>query len=268
MFKQKKFNFKHNFDLEVDNLSKNIQKSKFIAYKRFYSVIGLEDFYSIYYLLKELKKYLSFENKKILDIGCGNGRFLILCTLIEKPLYCVGLDPAEGLGSEKNIIQSFRDNIETLNIKNIEVMRKDIWDFDPKDLKFDIIIAQNALHHIIETSENLLNSDLQKEKHRKLFLKIFNSLEDNGVFIIKEASKYNLARYWPFYGRLLKTSQINWKTKHSPREYIRILRESEFQINVKRFKVPYNLDKMRRFLSNPLASFFFNSTYFIIASKS
>ncbi len=64
MFKQKKFNFEHYFDLEIDNLSKNTQKSKFVAFKRFYTVIGNEDFYSMYYLLKELKKYLSFAKKK------------------------------------------------------------------------------------------------------------------------------------------------------------------------------------------------------------
>lgn len=49
-------------------------------------------------------------------------------------------------------MQNFRDNIKTLNIKNIEVIRKDIWDFDPKDLKFNIIITQNSLHYILETS--------------------------------------------------------------------------------------------------------------------
>ncbi len=42
-------------------------------------------------------------------------------------------------------------------------MRKDIWDFEPKDLKFNIIVAQNSLHHIIETSKNLLNSDSKKK---------------------------------------------------------------------------------------------------------
>ena len=111
MFKKNKFNFKHNFDLENVNRSRNTQYSKFIVFKIFFSVIGNEDFYNMHYLLIELKIYLSFANKKNLDIRCGSGRFLIIYTLIEKSRYCVDLDPTEGRGGDKKKDKNFRDNI-------------------------------------------------------------------------------------------------------------------------------------------------------------
>ncbi|GAH01350.1 unnamed protein product, partial [marine sediment metagenome] len=107
-----------------------------------------------------------------------------------------------------------------------------------------------------------------KKKHRELFFKIFNMLEENGIFLIKELSKYNLSRYWQFYSKIIGNSNIIWGTKHSPKEYIRILKECGFQIIYKNYKVPYPFNKFRRCLSNQFASFFFDPTYFVIARKS
>jgi len=103
--------------------SKKIQKSKFTLLKNISSVLAKKEFYELYYELIEMKKYISFENKKILDIGCGTGKFLIFCALIENTLFCIDSDPAEGRGSDENVIQIFRYKIETLNIININKIK-------------------------------------------------------------------------------------------------------------------------------------------------
>lgn len=248
--------------------SKKIQKSKLILSKKISPVIRIKELYELNYELNELKKYLSFICKRILDIGCGTGKFLIFCALYENPLLCVGLDPAMGHGSNKKVIQIFKNNIERLNTLNINIIKKSIWDYEIKDKQYDIITANFSLHHIIPTSKNLLREISYKKKYRELFFKIFNMLENKGIFIIKEVSKYHLSRYWQFYSKMMGNSNINWKTKHNPKEYIRILKECGFQIVDIHYKVPFTFNKFRRFLSNRLASFFFDPTYFVIARKS
>ena len=248
--------------------SKKIQKSKLILSKKLSTVIREKEFYELNYEINELKKYLSFKYKKILDIGCGTGKFLIFCALYEKPQLCVGLDPATGRGSNEKVIQIFKDNIKRLNTRNINIIKKSIWDFETKNLKYDIITANFSLHHIIPTSKNLLRDVSYKKKHRELFFKIFNILEEDGIFIIKEVSKYHLSRYWQFYSKMIGNSNINWRTKHNSKEYIRILKDCGFQIIYKYYKVPYIFNKFRGCLSNQFASFFFDNTYFIIARKS
>lgn len=102
-------------------VSKKIEKLKLILSKELSTVIGEKEFYELNYELNELKKYLSFKHKRILDIGCGTGKFLIFCALYENPLLCVGLDPAKGCGSNEKVIQIFKNNIERLNTRNINI---------------------------------------------------------------------------------------------------------------------------------------------------
>ena len=248
------------------NLKKS-QKLKIIYPKLFSSYITETEFYELYYELDQLKNDLSFKCKKILDIGCGTGKFLTFCNLFENPYLCVGLDPAKGCGSSENALQIFRDKVVKLDIKNIKIIEKDIWNFKLKDLKFDIITTNFSLHHIIPTSKNLLRNEFYKKKHQELFLNIANMLVDNGYFIIKEVFKYHLSRFWKFYGEIIGNRNINWKTKHNPKEYVRILKECGFCIISIKFKIPSIFNKFRFFFSNALASFFFNPTYFIIAKK-
>ena len=97
-------------------------------------------FNSINFQFSELRKYVSFKNKIVLDIGCGNGNFLILCSFLEGASNCIGIDPAEGKGSEKDILRIFQKNIDLLNLNNVNLIKSDIFEYNFENKRFDIII--------------------------------------------------------------------------------------------------------------------------------
>lgn len=225
-----------------------------------------------YFQFLELKKYISFKNKTILDIGCGKGNFLILCSVLEKASNCIGIDLGEGKESEKNCLEIFQQNINLLNLDNVKYIKSDIFNYNSEDCQFDIITANFSLHHIIKTTKSILSTQELINKSLGLFDKIYNLLKPNGIYLIKEASKYNLSRYLPVYGKILGLDIICWKTKHLPSEYIEILKKSKFKNIRVIYSIPYLIQKYRflkfkKLLTNPIANFFFSSTYYIIARK-
>jgi len=119
----------------------------------------------------------NLESKVILDLGCGYGEntnFL----LNRKANRVVGVD----------ISQNMIDLANKFNKKdNTEYLCMDMQDIDKINLKFDLIISSLAIHYV-KDYESLIN-------------KIYNLLNDNGVFIFslehpitiapKEGKKWN-----------------------------------------------------------------------------
>ena len=119
----------------------------------------------------------NLESKVILDLGCGYGEntnFL----LNRKASRVVGVD----------ISQNMIDLANKFNKKdNTEYLCMDMQDIDKINLKFDLIISSLAIHYV-KDYESLIN-------------KIYNLLNDNGVFIFslehpitiapKEGKKWN-----------------------------------------------------------------------------
>jgi len=236
-------------------------------------VFPSESYFNMFYFqFVELKKHISFKNKSVLDIGCGNGDFLILCSFIEKASNCLGLDSAQGKGSEKNVFKIFQQNINLLNLNNVKYVKSDIFEYDSENKQFDIITANFSLHHIIKTTKNILSSQGLIKKSLVLFNKIYSLLKPNGIFLIKEVSKYNLSRYLPIYGKVLNLDNINWKTKHLPSEYVELLKRAKFKNIRVIYSIPHLIEKFRllkfkKLLINPIFNFFFSSTYYIIGKK-
>lgn len=250
-------------------LKKKDLASIYIKTDNLLSMIGEQNLFQTYSDIRILNNFINFKEKKVLDIGCGSGEFLIICNLIMDPLYSVGLDPSEGKGSNKNVIKIFKENIRKLDlISKIDIIKKDIWDFEiTENFEFDIVSTNFSLHHIIPTSRNLLKNR-DNRRHYKLFSKIFNLLEDDGTFIIKECSNSHLSKHWQLYGKIIGNENINWKTKHNPTEYMEILEKCGFKNISVTYKLSHRFPKLKVCLANRFARFFLDSTYFIIAKKS
>jgi len=81
---------------------------------------------------KYLNKFTKKTNKKVLEIGCGNGLLLEKLELLGWNVF----------GTERE------ETVKNLNKKNIKIYNKDISEF--QNYEFDMIILNNSFEHILD----------------------------------------------------------------------------------------------------------------------
>lgn len=113
------------------------------------------------YLFYSLNK-IGITGKKILDFGCGDGRYGI-------ELIKLGASELKGIDLSKKMIQLANKSKEKENFSNIEFLVADGNNIPFEDQYFDIVIANFVLVHFLELD--------------KPFKEIFRVLKNNGNFI-------------------------------------------------------------------------------------
>jgi ubiquinone/menaquinone biosynthesis C-methylase UbiE len=112
--------------------------------------------------LKKLKE-LELTSKKVLDLGCGSGRYTRV--LKNFGANVVGVDPSEELLK-----------IARKEIKNIDFLKKDSSNLPFKDNCFDMVFAGMVLHYV---------KDIES-----LFREVFRVLRPKGIFILTSHVPY------------------------------------------------------------------------------
>lgn len=130
------------------------QRLKNYLYKK--NIVGniSKKIYGDKYFYEWLKIAGVKENSKILDVGCGNGQFLIR-------LYNEGFNNLTG-------VDAYYDNSKNHSDK-INLYKKEIFDIHSD--KFDFITLNHSLEHMID--------------HHKVFNKLFELLEDNSTVLVR-----------------------------------------------------------------------------------
>ena len=111
-----------------------------------------------------IEKYISLENKDILDIGCGTGRLAIHLNEFVNHWY--------GIDSDPKSIKLAKKNIKRLNLEDRVTFNVGAYEDIPFDQKFDIAISSNSLHFV--------------KNKEDAFENVYNSLKSRGYFIIFE----------------------------------------------------------------------------------
>lgn len=99
------------------------------------------------------------ENKRILDLGCGDGKF-------GQELFDLGCQSYLGLESSEPMVQSARKN---LSATSGQVIHTKIEDWDYPSERFHIVISRLALHYVADLQETFAN--------------VHRTLKQNGRFI-------------------------------------------------------------------------------------
>lgn len=113
-----------------------------------------------------------FKGKKILDIGCGSGRFTLAFAKLGVKL-SVGVD----LGDEGLKIGKFI--AKKNNIKNIKFYKSDVLNLPFKDNSFDFVFCKGVLHHTGNTYLGLSELKRVLKKNANGFIYLYGS---GGIF--------------------------------------------------------------------------------------
>jgi len=111
-----------------------------------------------------LKNYLN-DNDKILDLGSSTGTFLINLAKLNKNLNLIGIDNSFAM------IQKAQKKAKAFGV-DITFLEKDFLDYE---------FTKNKL-----ISANYTIQFVRPIKREKLISKIYNSLEDDGIFLMSE----------------------------------------------------------------------------------
>ena len=193
---------------------------------------------------KNYKVYRIFQgiplgHKRVLEIGCGTGEISTQIAISTNAREIVALDESAGHGSETGVLDILRKKIESYNLKNIEVVEQDFWKYEP-DSKFDIILADNCLHHFVANGEDYFNDEKVRNDYVTLCNKIRTLLVDDGIFILKDLDPRFLLRF--VYPKLY--NHMDWDMHPPYKAWIDMLRSASFRNITSQAVVPYTLRKL------------------------
>ncbi len=166
-----------------------------------------------------LRKYLaylfsdiSFEGRRVLDIGGGKGLHSLFAACSgAKKVVC--LEP-ELEGSSNECFRSLEEVSD--RFPNITPRRQTLQEYQAEDEKFDILILHNSVNHLDEESCKLLH--LEKPSARDAYRRIFSKIDclaDLGA-ITKIADCARSSFYWDHDLRNPFALTVEWSKHQSP----------------------------------------------------
>lgn len=130
----------------------------------------------------------SWKNKRILEVGCGTGRFTI--EIANQGSIIVGLDPS--IPMLKKVKEKAKD-VATVGI--IDLTNGSGYELPFKDFTFDGCVCINVINHL--------------PNYDKMFKEVYRVLKPNGFFIMNFSNMFSLFLPVALLVNLTKRSVIN-----------------------------------------------------------
>lgn len=235
-------------------------------YKNWYArevAAGSDNFTKFEYHLKKQLSGLSLSGKRVLEVGCGKGAVSLYLALFLGAQQVIALDEAAGEGAPIGVNQVLRDAVSLFGINNLTVVDADIMQNNYSDGAFDIIFADNALHHVND-SGLISKSPSVRNDHINMFFELKRLLTANGILSIYEYSRLCFWRWSPV---KFKWKVVDWEIHPTLGEWLSVIREAGFFIQSCRYAVPYPLRHFELLFTNPLAQFMLYPSFVITARK-
>ena len=195
-------------------MSENKLLSRYFSLVIRYGLYSSEDHLKFY--LNYIFKNVSFENKKMLDIGGGTGLFSFYAACMgSDEVICI--EPGSS-GFSQGAIEKFKKLQSDIEIPDlVKFEPTTIQNFISDDKKFDLILLHHSINHLDEEAcVNLQHDGNAIKNYQKIFRKLSDSARSGAKLIIVDCSRYNF--FAQFNIRNPFVPMIEWH-KHQPPEY-------------------------------------------------
>jgi len=240
-------------------------QSKWKEFETFLQQDGHTDLPATKYGLRRIFSGITFEGKRVLDVGSGRGLMSIYATL-NGAHSVVSMEP-ELAGSQNTVVQIQRDRIANLGLNNIDIVCDDFNTWAPPDERFDILLSFASINHIYESPKHALRHSETYQKYLRIVCKMYDLLNDKGTAIITDACRYaffswmkavGIRRPWRW-----RKSSINWRLHQNPRVWRQLFLEGGFNRVEIEYPVPYRLRHLEPLLNTCPANFFLQGSFIL-----
>ena len=129
------------------------------------------------------------------------------------------------------------------------------------DSSFDVIISNNALHHVVD-DRLISRNPVARQGYIRMFAELRRLLVPGGFLSVYEFSRSSFWRWSPY---KWKYKQIDWELHPTCGEWLLVIREAGFRTLSCEYAVPYPLRRFEKLLSNSFVQFFLYSGFVITA---
>jgi hypothetical protein len=204
------------------------------------------------------------KNKKLLDLGGGNGVASFFAYNSERSCKCTIVDPyLEGSNKRMSL-----QNKKLSKIYNNAVrLHNDYIDTLPENYKFDIILMHNSINHIGEDIIGDIDSNKNSQiEYSRRLSKILERANANATLIIADCSSKNFWNDLKIKNFLAPT--IDWNLHKPPNVWKNLIENLGFEHISTKWRARRELLSFGKFfLSNVYASYMLNSFFVSIYKK-
>lgn len=206
----------------------------------------MEDADNFRYHFDEQFSGVDFRGETVLEVGCGKGFISLYIAMFTEAYHVTALDESSGHGSETGILEVLKNNIALLELESrLEAIEANALAF--KSDPFDLIIANNCLHHFVDNGEKYWKDPYAANGYKNMFRHFEELLQKNGRIIIQEIDPFNL---WRHVSAKLFFPNTDWSIHPPLSGWLDAIKSGGFPSVELKTVVPYKLRLFRNIFSN------------------